>query len=69
MHFLTHAAPVVVCFAPHIESEIYPVLVVDPAACATTAAMANIAANKEMLRFMGTSGDQSLLALMMLPSP
>jgi hypothetical protein len=38
-----------------MESEIHPVLVVEPAACATTTAMANRAANRKMLRFMETS--------------
>src|SRR5580704_3106981 len=53
-HFLTQAAPVPACFAPHMESEIHPVLVIEPAACATATAMANIATNRKMLLFMET---------------
>src|SRR5580698_3844605 len=69
MHFFTQAAPLPACFAPHMESEIHPVLVVEPAACATRTAMANIATSRKMFLFMKTSGSESLLAPMMLLLP
>ena len=43
MHFLTQSAPVPACLAPHIESEIQPLILVESAALAASAVRANAA--------------------------
>ncbi len=44
-HFFTHSEPDPACFAPHIESEIQPLMVFESAAFATTALSARTAIN------------------------
>src|SRR5450631_3677959 len=56
MHFLAQAAPVPACLAPHMESEIQPLMDDESAAWAATAADETRRANKAMRCFMRTSG-------------
>src|ERR1700692_4285545 len=51
MHFFTHAAPDPACLAPHIESEIQPLMLLESAALAATAANERATTSIAMLRF------------------
>src|SRR5271166_248081 len=51
MHFFTQAAPVPACFAPHIESEIQPLIEVESAARAAIHANDKTTTSKATTRF------------------
>jgi hypothetical protein len=51
MHFFTHSEPEPACLAPHIESEIQPLIVFESAPFAATAANATIPTTNAMMRF------------------
>src|ERR1035437_2334955 len=71
MHFLTQAAPLPVCLAPHIESEIQPLILVESAARAATTANEKTTTSKAMVRFIVPSSGlgNSVPASIMLPNP
>src|SRR5580658_4190103 len=55
MHFLTQAAPEPACLAPHMESEIQPLIWVESAALAATHAHAQTSARTATTRFIPAS--------------
>src|SRR5450631_4745241 len=57
MHFLTQAAPDPACFAPHIESEIQPLILVESAARAAMTANEKTTTNRAMVRFINSSSE------------